>query len=44
MKTILNTVSAIDQDTVLKVAAVTAGLFIAGFSLFVVFVHPGNIN
>ncbi len=44
MKTIINTVRTIDQDTILKTVFALVGLFIAGFAAFVLFVHPGNIN
>jgi hypothetical protein len=32
------------KETLLKAGALITGLLIAAFAIFVVFVHPGNIN
>lgn len=34
----------LNSETILKIAATLAGLFVAAFAVFVIFIHPSNIN
>jgi hypothetical protein len=34
----------LNSETILKAAAALVGVFIAAFAVFVIFIHPGNIN